>query len=253
MRLRPLPGCGPGDRATAEHLRHTVEAISRPGHAPKSSIGETDRRDHWSAGSPRPSRRLSTIACGRSMAWILDITFETWLRTVFGLSTRRLAMAWLSSPSATSSRMPNSRGRELRERPVGGSVAHPGELADGLRQVVIEHDVAGGRDAQRVLDTLGSGSFDEIAARTVAQRGERGVVVLRHRQHDHLHRRMVLGEPTVDLRARTPRRAGRRAAPGRARSTPTSASTWSAASASPTSSMPSISPIATARPIRNIG
>ena len=110
-------------------------------------------------------------------------------------------MAWLSSPSATNSRIPNSRWCELRERSAGWSIADPGELTDGLRQIVVEHDVAGGRDAQRVLDTFGAGPFHEVAAGTVAQRRECGVVILRHRQHDHLHRRMVLGEPTVDLQA----------------------------------------------------
>ena len=65
--------------------------------------------------------------------------------------------------------MPNSRGVSSGNGRLHGSVAHPGELADRLRQIVIEHDVAGGRDAQRVLDTLGAGPFHEIAARTVAQ------------------------------------------------------------------------------------
>ena len=108
-------------------------------------------------------------------------------------------MVWLSSPSATSSRMANSRWGEQGERAVRRCPAHLGQLGHRLGQRVVEHDVAGGDRPQGVLDALRSGALDQVAAGPVAQRRERRVVVLRHRQHDHLDRRMVGGEPAVDV------------------------------------------------------
>ena len=90
---------------------------------------------------------------------------------------------------------------ELRERPRRARPAGVGELADRLGERLVEHDVAGGDRAQGVLDALGPGPLDEVAAGAVAQRGERGVVVLRHRQHDDPHGGVVLGQPAVDLEA----------------------------------------------------
>ena len=57
--------------------------------------------------------------------------------------------------------------------------------------------------ARRACSTrCGPGALDEVAAGAVAQRRQRRVVVLRHRQHDHLDVRVVLGQPAVDLQPR---------------------------------------------------
>ena len=85
------------------------------------------------------------------------------------------------------------------------------------------------------------GALDEVAAGAVAQRGQRRVVVLRHRQHHDPHLGMVLGEPAVDLQPGAVGRGGRRAARTSGAASRDQVGTWSARCASPTSSMPSIS------------
>ena len=117
---------------------------------------------------------------------------------------------------------------ELRERPARASCRRTwASSVTACGQGVVEHDVAGGDGPQGVLDPLRPGALDEVAAGPVAQRRQRGVVVLRHRQHDHLDGRVVLGQPAVDLEPgavdqadveehdvrRAPRRRARR--PGR--------------------------------------
>ncbi len=83
---------------------------------------------------PRPTRRARTMAWGRSVAWILANTLDTWLRTVFGLSTRRRAIVWLSRPSATSSRMSNSRSVSCGNGRAVDGPAGLGQLGDGAGQ-----------------------------------------------------------------------------------------------------------------------
>ena len=75
---------------------------------------------------------------------------------------------------------------QLGEGAIGGRATSVGQRADGGGQLVVEHDVTAGRHTQRVFDAFRSGALDEVAAGAVAQRRQRGVVVLRHRQHDHL-------------------------------------------------------------------
>lgn len=127
------------------------------------------------------------MACERSVTLSLVRTLDRWLRTVFGLSTRRRAIAWLSRPGDELEDVELALG-ELGERAAGGAAAAAGDrqLGDGLGHVVIEHDVAGGRRPQGVLQALGPGALHEVARRSVAQRGQGGVVILGHRQQDHL-------------------------------------------------------------------
>jgi hypothetical protein len=83
-----------------------------------------------------------------------------------------------------------------------GAAAGERELGDGLGHVVVEHDVARRRGPQGVLQPVGIGALDQVSRGAVAQRGERVVVVLGHREHDDLDLGMLGGEPAVDLQAR---------------------------------------------------
>ena len=88
-------------------------------------------------------RRASTMACDRSLAWILANTFDTWLRTVFGLSTRRRAIDVVVEALGDQRQDVELAVGQLGERPARRRAAGVGELADRLGQVVVEHDVAG--------------------------------------------------------------------------------------------------------------
>src|SRR5437762_5623830 len=79
----------------------------------------------------RPLRRAITIACDRSPALSLARTFDTLLRTVFGVRTSSRAIVWLSRPRAISSKMSRSRGLSCGngdETVVARSEEHTSEL-----------------------------------------------------------------------------------------------------------------------------
>ena len=97
--------------------------------------------------------------------------------------------------------MSNSRLVSCGNAPSGRTPAHLRQRGDALGERVVEHHVAGGNGAQRVLDPLRTGALDEVTAGAIAQCGQRVVEVFRHRQHHHPHVRPVLGEPPVDLEA----------------------------------------------------
>ena len=189
---------------------------------------------------PRPAWRASTMACERSAAPILLRTFETWLRTVFGLRTNRPAMVLLSRPCGDQLQDVQLSAGELSGTGGRRDRSGPGlrQLADRLRQLAVQDDVAGGGGPQRVLDPVRAGPLHQVAARAVAERGEDRLVVLGHREHDHLRRaggaRPASGSPPAPTR----RAAARRAARHPARAAVTTAATSSARSASPTSSTP---------------
>ena len=112
------------------------------------------------------------MALGRSGAWILAKTLETWLRTVFGLSTSRRAIVRLSRPSATSREDVELTVGQLRERAGGGGAADLDQLGDGLGQSWSSTTSPAATARSGVLDPLGPGALHEVAAGAVAQRGE---------------------------------------------------------------------------------
>src|SRR4029077_1441025 len=67
---------------------------------------------------PMPASRARTIAWARSATWSLLKTFDTWLRTVFGLTTNRWAISAFPSPWAISSSP--SRSRSVKSGNGGG-------------------------------------------------------------------------------------------------------------------------------------
>ena len=85
---------------------------------------------------------------------------------------------------------------------AGGTTSGLGQLAHGLGQLLVEHDLATGDRPQRPLHALGPRALHEVAASAVAQRGQQRVVVFGHREQDHLDVGMALDQQPVDLQAR---------------------------------------------------
>ena len=112
--------------------------------------------------------------------------FDTWLRTVFGESTRCAVMSAFDRPCATSSRISRSRsvssGNAARE-PFGvgrGEVGH-----QPPRHGRTEDRVAG-RDGPHRSDELGAlGALEQISARPGLDCREDRIVVVGHREHEH--------------------------------------------------------------------
>ena len=104
-------GCfrGGGRVVVGGHRVRLFDAAGGAAAGPDCMPGRHPQGWRCRAQVPSPMRRASTTAWGRSLAWILENTFDTWLRTVLGLSTRWRAIPWLSMPSAISVRTSNSR------------------------------------------------------------------------------------------------------------------------------------------------
>ena len=179
------------DAHVASSQRRRFDAQRRSGRVPSSrdrcpvscpdSLARRPR-----VSPPRPASRARTIASARSRTWSFEKMFDTWLRTVFGESTRCAVISAFDRPCATSSRISRSRSVSSGNAASGTARCGPGEVGHQPPRDGRTEDRVARRHGPHRPDELGSlGALEQVAPRAGLDRGEDRVVVVGHRQHEH--------------------------------------------------------------------